>query len=80
MVEFVPNLIIAAGIFLVEPHDVDHSLRVLLLLLFGDAVLLQQALPFFRQARKLAGLIVVTNVSDVDGILGCRYLDAARSA
>lgn len=40
MVKFVPNLIITAGIFLIESHDINHSLWVFFLLLFGNATFL----------------------------------------
>lgn len=46
-----PDIIIAVllGIVLVEVDHVDGSLWMLLLLLLGDAVLLQHALPFLRE-------------------------------
>jgi hypothetical protein len=47
VIKLVPDLVVvgAGGIFLVESHDIDHCLRVLLLLLLRDAARLQHPLP-----------------------------------
>lgn len=47
---FVPYcvLLVLLRIVLVEGHDIHEGLRMLLLLLFCNAILLQHALPFFR--------------------------------
>lgn len=52
MPKLVPDGIIALPLhcLLVVGDDVDKCLGVLLLLLLGDAVLLQHSLPFFRQS------------------------------
>jgi hypothetical protein len=76
VIELVPHLIIPPSILLVEPHDIDHGLRVFLLLLLGDSTLLQQTLPFFRQTGELARLVVIADMSNMDGILGGGDLDA----
>lgn len=78
VVELVPDFVISASVFLVESHNVDHGLRVLLLLLLGDTVLLQESLPFFRQAGELASLIVVAHVGDMNRVFGGGDLDAPR--
>lgn len=43
-------------IVFVEGHDIDGGLRVLFLLLLGDSILLQHALPFSRQTLSCAEL------------------------
>jgi hypothetical protein len=77
VVKLVPYLIITitTSVFLIETHDVHHSLRVLFLLLLRDAILLQQALPLFGQACELAGLVVISDVGDVDRVFGSRDFD-----
>ena len=80
VVELVPDLVIATGVLLVEAHDVDHGLGMFLLLLLGDAALLQQALPLLGQAGELAGPVVIADVGDMDGILGGGDLDASGRA
>ena len=81
MIELVPDcLVVVAGRFLVEPHDIHHGLRMFLLLLLGNPVLLQQSLPFPWQAGELPGPIVVSNVGYVHWIRGGRDLEiVARS-
>lgn len=52
IVEFVESPVVAAVLIVLveERDDINDGLRVLLLLLFGDAVCLQSALPFFWKA------------------------------
>lgn len=52
MFELVPDVIVAFTlcIFLVKCNDVHDSLRILFLLLFGDAILLKRPLPLFWKA------------------------------
>lgn len=80
MVKFVPHFVIALSILLVEPHNINHRLRVFLLLLFRDTVFLQQPLPFLREASELTGLIVIANVRNVHGVLRGGDLDASGGA
>ena len=80
MVELVPHLIIALGILLVESHNINHGLWMLLLFLFRDAVFLQQPLPFLREASELTGLVVIANVRNVHRILWGGDLDASGGA
>jgi hypothetical protein len=78
MVKLMPDFIIPSGILLVESHDINHGLWMLLLFLLRDTTLLEQPLPFFGQTSKLAGLVIVTNMSDMDRVLWCRNLDSTR--
>jgi hypothetical protein len=75
VVELVPDFVISASVFLVKSHDIDHRLRMLLLLLLGDTVFLQEPLPFFRQPGELAGPVVVAHVRDVNRVFGGGDLD-----
>jgi hypothetical protein len=74
----VPYLCFASA-FLVELDDLHHGLRMLLLLRLGDAVLLQELLPFFGKTRELAGGRVDADVSEVDGVVWSGDLDLFRS-
>lgn len=47
----VPDVAMA---FLIEFDDVHHGLRVLFLFRSGDTALLEELLPFFREAGELA--------------------------
>lgn len=78
----VPDGVVFAflSIVLVEIDDIDGGLWVLLLLLLGDAVLLQHALPFPGEAGELARLVVDADVGDVHWVGGRGDGGAARRA
>lgn len=62
MIEFLPNslIICLCCVVLVECDDIDNCLWVLFLLLLRDSAIIQQPLPFFRQA-----LVIISLGSDV---------------
>lgn len=80
MIEFVPYLVVAAGVLFVESHDIDHGLGMFFLFFLGDTVLLQQSLPFLGKAGELACLVVIAYMSDMDGIFRGGNFDASRGA
>lgn len=52
MAQLVPDRVFAfpLRVLLVERHDIDESLWVLLLLSLGDSLSLEKSLPLFRQS------------------------------
>jgi hypothetical protein len=80
VIKLVPDFIIPLRILFVESHDVNHSLRMLFLLLLRDTTFLQQSLPFFRKACELARLVVIANMGYMNGIFWCGDLDPTRRA
>lgn len=71
MIEFLPYSFIGSlfGVVLVEIDNVDYGLRMLFLLLLGDAAIVQHTLPFFWKSCKLTGIAVVSDVRNMYGIL-----------
>lgn len=80
MIEFVPDFIVSASILLVESHDVDHGLRMLLLFLLRDTILLQQSLPFLGKTGELASLVIVAHMSNMDWVFRGGNLGASGRA